>query len=150
MKKEITITEDLKGKAYRNLITAASKFCSTGLFVIRNSVSTNDTVNDLLSELAPNLISKKEESSWPGTELIEEVATVYKFKLNNETVAMLTNASESLFSWIQPALPEDLCLIRANGDPLLVTISHEHDAFLNILTEDEEKTLTKIKNSDIK
>ena len=43
-------------------------------------------------------------------------------------------------AWRQPDLPEDLCLLRADGSPWLATIAHEADGFL-LLSEAEREDL---------
>jgi len=45
-------------------------------------------------------------------------------------VEVLTKSASGLYDWVQPSLPEDLCLLRPDETPWLVTISHERDAYL--------------------
>jgi hypothetical protein len=56
-------------------------------------------------------------------------------------MSVLIEASEGLFSWTQPELPEDLCLFRKDGEPWLVTIAHEKDGYL-VLSPNESAALT--------
>jgi len=62
--------------------------------------------------------------------LLEETADVLTFRLERAVVALLAEHASSLYDWRQPELPEDLCLLREDGDAALVTIAHEHDAYL--------------------
>ena len=60
-----------------------------------------------------------------------------------ETAKILGEAVEGLFDWIEPELPEDLCILRPDGSPWLVTISHEQDAYFQ-LSDKEKGELTEL------
>jgi hypothetical protein len=57
---------------------------------------------------------------------------VATYQLTSEVVAALTTAATGLYDWQQPELPEDLCLLRDEDDPWLVSIAHEGDAFVSV------------------
>lgn len=124
------------GLTYRALLQASLPFCTSVTVAARPSLGLNATGRNVISQLAPFLTREYEASSWPGTRLLRGTATVYQFRLTGQVVDAMSQTSDSLFSWIQPDLPEDPCFLRASGEPWLVTISHEHDAYLD-LTEDE-------------
>src|SRR5207237_8929750 len=50
----------------------------------------------------------------------------------NEGVGVLTSACAGLYDWVEPRLPEDPCLLRADGILWLVTIAHERDAYMRL------------------
>lgn len=54
---------------------------------------------------------------------------------------VLKGCAQSVFEWLQPALPEDLCLLRDNGAPLLTTIAHEKLALLELSASDRASLL---------
>jgi hypothetical protein len=56
-------------------------------------------------------------------------------------LSRLTKAADSIYAWRQPALPEDLCALRADDTPWLASIAHEGDAWLE-LTPDEQAVVT--------
>jgi hypothetical protein len=85
-------------------------------------------------------LEKCAQSEWPGTKLLDSTALVYYFDLNKDSAEHLSKASTDLYSWLLPNLPEDLCLIKDDGNPWLVTISHEKDAYL-LLSEEEKNDL---------
>ena len=62
-------------------------------------------------------------------------------KLSPGTASILAEVADGLFSWIQPNLPEDLCLFRKEGEPWLVSIAHEKDAYM-VLPPEESAALT--------
>jgi len=71
------------------------------------------------------------------------MATIYRFRLCNES-AQLLKAVDSLYAWQHPEFPEDLCLLRPDGTPWLVTIAHEKDAFLELTAVERLKILSEL------
>lgn len=71
----------------------------------------------VLEALEPWLMWKTESSEWPGTVLQGHTATVWRYHLTVETAAIIKNAVSGLYDWLQPDLPEDLRLLRADGSP---------------------------------
>jgi hypothetical protein len=53
---------------------------------------------------------------------------------------VLKKATNALYGWVQPELPEDLCLLRDEKEAWLVSIAHERDSYL-CLSEDERSRL---------
>ena len=58
---------------------------------------------------------------------------IVKLAMACETIA---RSAKGFYEWRQPALPEDLCLLRDTREPSLVTIAHEEDGYLD-LTDSE-------------
>jgi len=73
---------------------------------------------------------------------MEDSVTVHEIAFDGDVAHALGSAAHNLFQWQQPALPEDLCLLRADGSPWLTTISHERDAYLS-LTDPELDQLSR-------
>lgn len=136
------ILKEPKGTIYQKLIDHALHYCSYFTFTLRHSLQVYKSIEDLINELEPFLLSKKEQSEWPGTKLLSDTAIVYEYKLSQETVDILQKTTTSLFSWIQPELPEDLCLKRHDKTPWLVTITHEKDGYF-LLSSEEKASLVK-------
>lgn len=135
-----TILDEPTGQAYRDLLRYSLSFSDTFLLVVRHSIPIAATGQEVLDRLKSFQLSRTEESEWPGTQLLDETAIVYRFKSSDESFALLGKVSEGLFSWKQPELPEDLCLIRTDGSPWLVTIAHEKDSYVE-LSGDEKVDL---------
>jgi hypothetical protein len=49
----------------------------------------------------------------------------------------LSRATEGLFDWVQPTLPEDLHILRTGGNPWLVTISRKEDGYFELSKEEK-------------
>jgi hypothetical protein len=62
--------------------------------------------------------------------LREQTTELSSYALTEECGAVISVLAECLYAWMQPALPEDLCLVREDGDPWLVSIAHEREGYL--------------------
>ena len=140
-----TILEEPTGEMLEQLLICSLSYCETFSVVVRHTIDVAASALQVLEELQPFLVTKLEESEWPGTELLDETATVCRFKLTKETLGILCHASDSLFSWMQPELPEDLCLFRPDGTPWLVTIAHEKDGYLELSTDEMNYLVTELR-----
>jgi hypothetical protein len=139
--KSYTINGDLSHTMYCELLTYATEVCSQALLVVRRTLPLHGGGAKVLADLQPFLLKKRESREWPGTILSNSTASVFCYNFDSNCASILQNAAESLFSWLQPDLPEDLCLLKANEEPWLVSISHEKDSFLNLTYEEKERLL---------
>ncbi len=71
------------------------------------------------------------------------MATVYGYRWVPETLRMTLAASRSLQDWLHPDLPEDLCLLRQDGEPWLVSVTHEGDFYLR-MTDGEWRRFSRL------
>ena len=140
-------TYDIETEPRGDVLTSLLAFCAsrstTALLVIREKDWLNNTARRVLSELEPHLLSKEESSEWPGTRLLSETATVLRYSVTPGFVSVLRNQTDALYQWQQPERPEDLCFLRQDGTTLLVTITHESDAYLE-LEEDEYREIMRL------
>jgi hypothetical protein len=96
-------------------------------------------IDEVLRKLLPDLLRTEEVDEWPGTRLYGGRATVYRYAVTSRLCEMLKALAGGLFEWVAVG-PEDPCFFRKNGQVLLVTTSHERDAYM-YLTEAEHETL---------
>ncbi len=92
-----------------------------------------------LSRLHPDFARVERADSWPGTTLYGDHATLYFYFVTPRFRENLKSLAAGLFEWVG-LKPEDPCFFRADGQVLLVTTSHERDAYL-LLTEEEHDEL---------
>ncbi len=52
-------------------------------------------------------------------------ATVLRYRAVTEAVGVVIGATESLFDWVQPHLPEDLAILASDDRPLFWSVAHE-------------------------
>lgn len=128
-----------RGKVWRDVLNAAADLCSTGLVVVRPEAPLDAEGARCAAALAAFGVSAP-PGAWPGEAL--RTGEILRFALGPETFALLAAASDGPFEWIQPDLPEDLCLLRPDGAPWLVVLAHARDASL-ILTLPERASLVR-------
>ena len=125
----LMITENVKGKRYKQLIDFLSKHSNQFAFVEnRQMMETEEErlayIDNLLSEIEGHLLERKIQREWETTKLAGGTAYVFYFQLNNAARQFLKERSNSLFGWISPILPEDLMFYQ-NGKCILAGCSHE-------------------------
>lgn len=125
---------------YRDLIDHATGDCEIALLVVRQSLSLDSNAKTILARLEAFLKQKERSPEWPGTRLLGRAARVFQYSLEPECATILKQAADALYGWRQPSLPEDLCLLRDDKSPWLVSIAHERDGFLR-LSQDERRRL---------
>jgi len=135
-----TFKKNLSGNEYYNFLKYSLKYCEIFFLVVRNSIDLDSQGKQILESLKNFLVSREERAEWPGTKLLDDTASVFTFNFCIEAIQTLTKSVDNLFGWLQPNYPEDFCLIRKDGSPWLVTISHERDGYL-LLTDDEFKDI---------
>ncbi|NLX03599.1 MAG: hypothetical protein GXY33_00490 [Phycisphaerae bacterium] len=137
-RKSYTVRAEPKGYLYSGLLDYAVGKCSEALLVVQNSsrATLNDYGRRVLSQLQPFLIREESAAEITGSEGADD-ATIYRYQYSRDLAVILAEVSRRLYAWLHPRLPENLCLVRHDGDPLLVTVAHEKSSFL--LLTDEEK-----------
>jgi len=115
------------------------------LLVIRKSLPLSTKGRNFLTAAEPYLVNVQPSSEWPGTQT-SDVADVYRYRLEDGFSAMLTESVEGLFEWRQPDRPEDLCLMRPSGQPWLVTVAHEREAWLGLTHNEKDGVIAPIRD----
>lgn len=107
------------------------EFANIFSFVIREEAGISENINQLILELFPFLIEKKIVTEWPGTTLLSGSANQYKYYFNKDSAQLLSSYNNELYEWIQPQLPEDICLYK-DSIPIFVSITHEQEAYFEL------------------
>ncbi len=131
-----TILEEPKDAEYSRLLRTLSCFCKYALLVVRPTIPLSPYGREVLQALEQDIVIQEERQEWPGTRLVGGSAIVYLIRLTHSALETLCGKANRLYAWEQPHLPEDLCLMRNEAEPMLVSISHERDAYL-FLSEGE-------------
>jgi len=139
-------------QTYTKLLVAALSACDQFLFVDvpgphfgENDSEFGSRSRALVQELEAHLISVTKSDSWPGTHLVkaegyEPYGRIYRYHFNVDSARVLSRVADGLYEWRFPHLPADLCLIRSDGDPWLVNMPADEEAYLS-LTESEANDL---------
>lgn len=132
------ITSDPQNDVYKSLIDLSFDVCDEFILVVRKDagLNFNDNGKLVLQKLNGSLKEMREQSKWAGTELRGSTAYVYYYGTDNQAREIIKEVSNSLYSWVQPDLPEDLSFIK-NGKSWLINTAHERESC--ILTEDREE-----------
>lgn len=151
----LDIRTEPKGETYRRILDLALHSCNQALLVLRDSGNINQHGTQLLKALEPFLFQKLPGTTqWPGTVLHysdlfpDNTATVYYFRFCPESARILKDSVEGLYSWRQPECPEDLCLLRQDGSPWLVSISHEEDSYFELTAQEKDQLLSHVPDLD--
>ena len=122
---------------YLQLIEFCCSMASRMLLVVRDpQMDPGAEIEGKLSLLRPFLVGQALQREWPGTTLYDHDATVYTYALGGGFEGVFKSQVRSLYAWIHPEAPEDPCFLRNNGDPLLITTSHERDAYLLLSSQE--------------
>jgi hypothetical protein len=137
------ILREPTGSQYSSLLDYALKECNFFLLVTdRDNRQLSPAGKAVLNELAPFLYRMEMKSEWPGTVLSWGQVPIYTYHYIEESVSILKKSATRLYQWQRPDLPDDLCLLRPDETPWLVTIAHENDSYFE-LSENEIRHLLK-------
>jgi hypothetical protein len=135
---------NIDGEKYKDFIKFAINNSERFILVERNDMDKGSNIALLLKALDPYLISIEYGNEWPGTNLMGNNAKIYYFNSHSQCSEILLKFSNSIFSWVQPNLLEDLCFLKENNNPWIVNVAHEYELLFINLTANEYDTLKKI------
>jgi hypothetical protein len=127
MKPTFDIVSEPRGQTYIDLLNFAASRCSS--FSLVWAFNFDQSAYDIKHALKPFLLSNDRTNEWPGTTLIGHEAMVRRYKVTDESVKLL-HVAGTLYSWLQPKLPEDLAFYTPEDAVWLASISHEGQAWL--------------------
>lgn len=133
------------GNTYRTLIHLALEVCDTFILVKRDQMELEPEGLELLERLQPYFIETKKDDGWPGTRLLGHYADIHYISCSPAAADILLAYTHSLYSWVQPRLPDDLCFLKG-GQPWLVNTAHEH---MGSLHTEEEEELVRLEKSGL-
>lgn len=143
MREIYDIIEEPQGTLYRALLDYCNAHAQIVLLVLREVDWIEPPAREFLERFRSILISQEQATEWPGTRLTSGTATIFRYHITSDLIDYLKTTVEGLYEWQQPECLEDLCFLRQDGTPLLVTIAHENDAYLE-LTSEEHKDLLRL------
>ena len=129
--KYIYIKKTPKDNIYFQLIDLMFDLSDSFILVERPEMDTSENFTRIMSELSGYLIKMQNQTSFAQTSIMNSFAKVYYFKICEETKAILLKYSNSLYDWVQPNLPENICF-SSNGRYLLTSKTQEQNCTLFI------------------
>jgi hypothetical protein len=118
-RKTYDVIDEPVGPEYDALLESALTQCSTLVLTMRHN-GEEPKARAVVDELGPHRIQDGAQGP------------VLRYRLSRETVAILKRSARGLYAWRRPALPENLCLLRADGTPWLVSIAAERLGYLEL------------------
>lgn len=122
---------EVKENSINKIINTLLPYTNAFSFILREGFGRSRNVEKLLNELSNHIINKQTVNEWPGTKLLLDNATLFKYQLNEETIRILGKQSDSISEWILPDLPEDLILYK-DKNPVFTSITHEKELYLEL------------------
>jgi hypothetical protein len=135
------IAVEPSGPAYQALISLALEDCATGAFITRPNLGRSATAAQLLDDLSPWILEETSVTEWPGTRLVDDVATLHRFETVPDIEPLLRRV-DRLYGWLQPDYPEDLSFYNADGAVWLGSCAHEGFAYLEATQRSQQQLAT--------
>jgi len=135
MKYNVEFMSNISGEDYQKFINYIYERSDIFGLVVRTDMDQNKSVRDFLKKNKELITAKKMSHEWAGTITFGEKHEVYFFKTNEESREVL-NTVNSIYSWRNPDLPEDLFFYR-DGKIYFYSTSHEEISGLVISCEEE-------------
>jgi hypothetical protein len=120
-RKTYDLIDEPTGPDYDALLDCASAQCATAVLMVHTDAP-DPRARAALDALEPHLQERSATSA----------GALYRYTLDRDTVATLKATARGLYGWRHPALPQDLCLLRADGSPWLVSIAAERLGYLEL------------------
>lgn len=130
--KKYYLNKEIRDERYRQLIDLLKDICSVFSLSVYKDGEQSKKINNFINGLNKYKISKDSNEA--------QKTIMYSFKLNSESVEIIKNVTDSIYGWLQPYLPEDLCFYRNDGSVVLDSLTH-HKIILINLTMEEAKIL---------
>src|SRR2546428_8111837 len=109
MMKNYTIRAEPTGHVYQALLGLSLQHCETFVLVVSSERLLERPGRDVLERLSPLVVTRSEEREWPGTKLIGSTSTVWRFKLCDDAVGVLTSACDHLYGLSHGFLKTRVC-----------------------------------------
>ncbi|MDH5755948.1 MAG: hypothetical protein OEZ55_04690 [Nitrospinota bacterium] len=135
--------------AYKSLLCISVNYCDRFMLVVRNDMPRSDNLYKVLNKLNDFLLTSEIRNKWPGTVLTSGSAKVNTYIICEKSIEVLLKAANMFTEWIQPNLPEDICILRPNLREWLVTISHENDVYMYLTVDEYRMVCEMFKDNSI-
>jgi hypothetical protein len=120
-RKTYDLVDEPTGQDYDTLLDCALVQCATAVLTAHGDAPGAEA-RAALDALEPHLQDRSEVAG----------GTIQRYTLNADTVVILKATTRGLYGWRHPELPADLCLLRRDGSPWLVSIAAERLGYLEL------------------
>jgi hypothetical protein len=141
----VEIVREPREERYAGLLDFCAEYCSKFLLVVREGGLSVEG-QAVLADLEPFLLGKRRGYDWPGMGFEDDATkgryealcppehapTILTYRLDENSKRYLKTAVDGLYDWRQPRRPEDLCLLREDETPFLVSIVPDNIAYVEL------------------
>ncbi len=120
-RKTYDLVDEPVGDDYRALLVCARPRCDTAVLSVDTSREMGPSGLEVLGRLAPSLRS----------EAVSAGVRRLRYELSGACIEVLGTAP-GLFAWMQPDRPENLCLLRPDGSPWIVSIAGDRIGYVEL------------------
>ena len=128
MRSVVTITKDIGRSDYVALIETACERYPEFSVVWREQLHFDPSAQALQHELRRFQVSRSRTDHWPGTRIVGSRGDVIRYTSRAAATGVLVRP-RSLFGWLAPRFPEDLCFYADDGSCAIISVSHERGAW---------------------
>jgi hypothetical protein len=133
--RQFDILREPRGQVLDQLIELAVQACDR-FTVERSQMRLSPDAELVYSRLAPFLMECADVSETPGSILVPpDTITLCTYFLEPGSAAVLREATDHLYGWVEPDLPQDLCFLRGS-DTWLINQAADEAACL-VMTDEE-------------
>jgi len=125
---DLRIAREPRGPQLRALLEVGLDYCDRFLVALTD-MKRSQRAEELLASLEPFLIERRETNEYPAGSVPWCTITVSTYRLNRASLELLLAATDRLFDWLEPELPNDLCLLRGD-EAWLITMASDRVALL--------------------
>ena len=118
-RKTYDVIDEPAGPDYDALLDSALTHCST-VVLTEQSTGASPKARAVTDQLGPHRLQEGAQGR------------MLRYRLSRDTVAILKRSARGLYEWCHPELPENLCLLRPDGTPWLVTIAAQRLGYLEL------------------
>ena len=136
------IVGEPRGQTLRALLAISSRFCDEFL-VAHTKLTLSDRGVQLCDALSEFLIECADTDEYPAGRLAWGTIRVCRYALTPASLGVIESACDHLFDWQEPALPNDLCLMRGS-QAWLVTMASDRTAVLSLDPDQREVVCTAV------
>lgn len=126
-----------RGKTYRALLDFCGQSSAMASLVYFESAPAEPD-HPIRDALSTHRLGAYFTTVWPANGSLDPAAPIFPdrylefYGADDALGTLLKSATNALYRWCMPALPEDLSFSRSDGTVLLATITHERIAFLQV------------------
>ncbi len=131
------LAAELMDDVYYGLLDFALGECSVA--VLHTYCGQPAEKRRVFRQLEPFLLRIEPIGEWPGSAYITDPVHFYEYVPTSAEI--IRRATNRLYDW-GGDLPDDLCLLRADESPFLLTLAHHQESSLTLSSEEKDRLLT--------